>query len=68
MSVISLKSIKRFIFWIIALFALLLLIVVLFSWYQIESFDTQTLPARYGQVDSKLYLSTSHASQAQPLL
>ena len=68
MSVISLQSIKRFFFWSVSLLALLLLCVVLFSWYQIESFDTQTLPARYGQVDSKLYLGKPSASQAQPLV
>jgi pimeloyl-ACP methyl ester carboxylesterase len=68
MSVISLKSVKRFFVWMLALLALLVLCAVLFIWYQVESFDTQTLPARYGQVDSKLYLGTSDANAAQPLI
>jgi acetyl esterase/lipase len=61
------RWIKRF---LIAVFALpLILIAAVFAYglYLEASFDTKTLPARYGQVDSQLYLSPSNAGR-QPLL
>lgn len=41
--------------WLIGAVLCLLLLAVLYVWYVVTSFDTQTLPARYGQVDAQLY-------------
>jgi pimeloyl-ACP methyl ester carboxylesterase len=43
----------------------ILLIGVGYGWYKVKTFDTTTLPARYGQVDQQLFLGNG---SRQPLL
>jgi len=46
----------------------LILLLALHTWYVVASFDTKTLPDRYGQVDEQLYLEPSTSGHAKPLL
>ena len=52
--------------WLCAIASALVLIGILYIWYSVSSFDTDTLPARYGQVDTQLYAAPGAA--ARPLI
>ena len=51
--------------WLIACSAGVVVLALGYTVYVVESFDTETLPARYGEVDAKLYVQEG---AARPLL
>ncbi len=57
----------RFIVGSVGLILALVISAVLYGWYLEVSFDTKTLPERYGQVDSTLYAGSA-AAGPKPLL
>jgi pimeloyl-ACP methyl ester carboxylesterase len=59
------KTLLKVLKWLSVSLLTMLLIGIGYSWYKIESFDTTTLPARYGQVDKQLFLGEG---RRQPLL
>lgn len=59
---------RRLLRWTIYGFIGLILVLALHTWYVVASFDTETLPERYGQVDEQLYLDPSTEGPARPLL
>lgn len=67
-STTAVKSPWRWLRRIGLLFAILLLLLVGHTAWVIYSFDEQTLPERYGQVDAQLYLPDTRADHPVPLL
>lgn len=59
---------RRLVRWTIYGLIALISLLALNTWYVVTSFDTETLPDRYGQVDAQLYLEPSTTGHAKPLL
>ncbi len=59
---------RRLLHWTIYGLIALIVLLALHTWYVVASFDTETLPDRYGQVDEQLYIEPSTEGHAKPLL
>lgn len=62
------KSPWRALRWGLAAIASLLLLLAAYAWYVVASFDTKTLPARYGMVDARLFAGPEGSVTKRPLI